>query len=148
MLESITWKEFAIVIAAAALAWYAFVGLIYFRDEIKGLAKGKNVPQDTAEELINESHPESATDDTDSVFAELEMVVLEIRHGILEKAGGAAGKEALFTQLQQRLAGYQGLGKPAFRSALNNFIITNSKEICGVAFSEEELNAAWDRLPR
>jgi len=148
MLESITWKEFALVIAAAAIAWYAFVALAYFRDEIKGLAKGKNVPVENAEELINENHPEPITDDTDSAFAELEMVVLEIRHGILEKAGRTAGKETLFTQLQQRLAGYQGLEKPAFRNALNNFIITNSKEICGVAFSEEELNAEWDRLPR
>jgi len=58
------------------------------------------------------------------------------------------GKDDLLYLLQQRLANYAGLQKPAYRVAINNYIMTNAKEICGVVFNEYELNSAWDRLPR
>lgn len=74
-------------------------------------------------------------------------MVLDLRSGILEKAGKDVGKAALLTQLQLRLTNYGGLRHPAYRAAVNNFIIRDAAECCGVDFSEEELNRAWEALP-
>ncbi len=81
-------------------------------------------------------------------FDELERLVTEIRHSILDKAGKNISKEALLAQLSERLNNYGGLRQPAYRVALTNFIIEQSENICGVSFSEEELEEAWEKLPR
>ena len=86
--------------------------------------------------------------EAEHTFEELEGIVTDIRHSILEVAGKKVSKEELLNQLKLRLAFYGGLRLPAFRIALNNFIIQYAESICGVVFSEDELNAAWETLPR
>lgn len=147
MLESITWKEFLTAAALGTTAWYAYVGIAHYRKDIGMLFKRKNKYD---KQIIKESTDtgESEEEQEGSAFAELEMVVMGIRHSILEKAGKEATKEALLTQLQQELAAYEGLKKPAFRIAINNFIMSNANEICGISFSEDELDEAWSKLSR
>lgn len=81
-------------------------------------------------------------------FDELEAVVADLKRSVLEQAGKETSKNQLLVQLKQRLANYTGLRQPAFRTALNHFIMQNAKEICGVDFTEKELDAAWRELPR
>eukprot|EP01133_Synstelium_polycarpum_P017060 gene17060-20324_t len=131
MLEAITWKQYIGGVAIAALVYYTFIGLIYYRQKIKQLlsGSGNNGP---------------------SIY-ELEELVSEIRHSILEKSGKETTKQELLHQLKARLVNYSGLRKPDFRHALNNNLIMGAEELCGVSFSagfgEGESPVALSPLP-
>jgi hypothetical protein len=84
----------------------------------------------------------------DNPLAELEALIDDILYSILVKAGKGVSKEVLFTRLEERLASYDGLHRPAYRVAINNCIVQQAKELCGVAFKEEELEEAWKELLR
>nr|WP_067054229.1 hypothetical protein [Mucilaginibacter sp. L294] len=147
MLKSISWTDYFTAVAILAAIWYGIIALAFYRKEISDFLKGKykfpiRKKANPAEVETNEDNKE------DHSFEELEGIVTDIRHSILEEAGNKANKDELLTQLMNRLANYGGLRQPAFRVALNNFIIQYGESICGVAFSEEELDEAWETLPR
>lgn len=147
MLKGITWTDYLTVAAVLVLAWYAVVAVLYYRKEIKVFFKGRyRLPGKNKASVTDEYAEEDG--EGNSTFEELENIVTDIKHSILEKAGKDATKAALLSQLKARLANYGGLRQPAFRVALNNFITANAESICGVAFSEEELDEAWEALPR
>jgi len=148
MFKTITWSNYATALALLIALWYGIILLAYYRKEIFNLISGKyKIPTRKKKQQSKEDLEETADED-ENTFEELEGIVTDIRHGILEEAGKGAGKEVLLTQLKERLANYGGLRQPAFRVAINNFIIQYAESICGVAFSEDELNEAWDTLPR
>lgn len=142
MLDGITWETYLTAIAVLAAAYYAVVGVLYYRNEITGLLKGKYKDKNGAAEDERDS-PEA--NDAKGGFDGLEKMVASIRV-ILEQAGKEASKEKLLEQLNATLASYDGLRQPAFRNAIRNFIIIHAESICGVNFSEEELEVAWKSL--
>lgn len=139
MLSNVSWSEYLIGVGLLLAAYYLFVILKYYRQELKVIVSGKfkkpKEPENFPEGFMQESS-----------FDELEMVVNDLRYAILEKAGRGADKQILFDQLKVRLANYKGLHKPAYSIAINNFIMQHAREICGVVFSEEELNDGWRSL--
>ncbi len=142
MLEAITsisWKTYFSVIAIAVVIYYIIIVAIYYRQNIRKIIKGRQV----LEYEIDENGSGSF-----SSFEELEELVEEIRHSILEQAGEGANKTELLRQISEKVANYDGLRLPAYRIALNNYIIQHAESICGVAYGEEELEEAWKRLPR
>ena len=76
----------------------------------------------------------------------LTQVASEIRHGILMEAGNQASKQELLTRLKAVLVHHGGLRTPASRGALNGFIVQQARALCGVEFSEEELEREWESL--
>jgi len=146
MLSNVSWSEYVAVIVVLAILYYLVIGIKYFREEIKALFNGKlkksSQPAKKGSENLTNQKP------VDASFEELQAVVNDLRYGILDRLGKQANKSHLITLLQDRLAKYEGLNRPAYRVAINNYIIQHAEEICGVAFSEDELNAAWDALPR
>jgi hypothetical protein len=147
MFTSITWSNYFTALLILAIAWYIIIAIMYYRKEIFNLLQGKyKTPFKKKTKVTPES--EESEEDSEHTFDELEGIVTDIRHSILEEAGKEANKAELLKQLQQRLANYGGLRQPAFRMAINNFIIQYGESICGVAFSEDELDAAWEALPR
>jgi len=148
MFKSITWSHYATAVAILIALWYGIILLAFYRRELFNLFSGKYKIPVRKKKQQSIAEAEEETEAPESTFEELEGIVTDIRHSILEKAGKTATKEALLSELQSRLANYGGLRQPAFRVAINNFIIQYSESICGVAFSEDELNEAWDRLPR
>ncbi|WP_162903239.1 hypothetical protein [Taibaiella koreensis] len=148
MLQSISWKQYLEAVLILTAIWYLVVGFIYYRKEAKAFIKnGPKLPGRKAAAAEEISPEDQFEEDPEAAFTELENIVTDIRHSILEVAGKSANKDKLLRQLQSRLAYYDGLHLPAFRLAINNFIIKNGEEICGLTFSEAELNTAWDELP-
>ncbi|MBL7706805.1 MAG: hypothetical protein JNM21_14760 [Taibaiella sp.] len=88
----------------------------------------------------------------DDFLPALEKLINDIRFHILVKAGKTATKEQLLEAIAERVAAqvanYDGLHHPAFRYALNNYIIHHTENICGVQIEEAELEALWEGLPR
>ena len=142
MLSNVSWSEYLVGLVVLLSFYYLFLGATYFRENIKKVLSGKLPGKNNAEP------GESKVVTNVSTIEDLEALTDDLRYAILERAGKQAGKAELLTQLSEYLANYTGLRQPAFRFALTNYIIVHAKEICGVVFSEEELNRAWDTLLR
>lgn len=139
MLEQFTWMDFIMMILISVTIYYTFIVAVYYRNNVMRFFKGRGKAE------LAYGYDEDVVD-TFSGFDELEETVEDIRHKILEKAGKEASKTELLEQIRERLANYDGLRRPAYRIALTNFIIQNAESICGITFSEEELDEEWDSL--
>lgn len=152
MLEKITWLTFFLFLLGAAAIYYLVVGYVFYRDEFK--KRFRSEKEEEQEQLYEEEEEKTAqeepveSEEYEGAFDELQLVVNDIRYGILEKAGRGASKAELMDQLKQRLASYEGLQEPAFRIALTDFITDQAAAVCGVSFSEEELEEEWSKLLR
>lgn len=144
MLNKFTWSDYLSAVAIAVLIYYIVIAALYYRTEIKNIISGKTRLR--RKEISDDDTAPGEMDEAD--FDELEAVVAGLKRSTLEQAGTDVNKDQLLLQLKQRLANYDGLRRPAYRVAVNHYIIQHAKEICGVAFSEEELDAAWKTLPR
>lgn len=134
MLERISWGNYFFVIAIAAVIYYLVIILLYYRSDITDILT-KRVKNE------KESDDEPTALQSNEV-QDLEDIVIKIK-GILVESGAQVSKDELLANLGQTLMNYNGLQKPAFRVALNNYIIKQAKELCGVGFSEEELEKEW-----
>lgn len=145
MLTNITWTQFLIVLGSITIIYYiAYFIRFYGRDFLEKLNKDSTdfeEDQFSGEKTANEHHEEDQ-------LSKLETLVNEIKSGVLVKAGKTATKEQLLQAIAEKVANYDGLHQPAYRYALNNFIIQHSKVLCGVAIEEEELEELWNKLPR
>lgn len=144
MLNKFTWSDYLSAVTIAVLIYYIVIAALYYRAEIKNILSGKFKLK--AKEISGDDTAPGEMEEAD--FDELEAVVAGLKRSTLEQAGADANKDQLLRQLKQQLANYDGLRRPAYRVAVNHYIIQHAKEICGVAFSEEELDAAWKTLPR
>ena len=144
MLNKFTWSDYLSAVAIAVLIYYMVIAALYYRTEIKDIISGKTRLR--RKEISDDDTAPGEMEEAD--FDELEAVVAGLKRSTLEQAGTDANKDQLLRQLKQQLANYDGLRRPAYRVAVNHYIIQHAKEICGVAFSEEELDAAWKTLPR
>jgi hypothetical protein len=146
MFKSITWSNYYTAVFILLALWYIIIILVYFRKELFNLLSGKyKIPTRKKKQQASD---EEIPEEQEHTFEELEGIVTNIRHSILEETGENTSKGELLTQLKQRLVNYGGLRQPVFRDAINNFIIQYAESICGVVFSEDELNEAWETLPR
>jgi hypothetical protein len=138
------WSEYLTIIGVLVIVWYLVLALFFFKDEVKELISGRLLKVDKV--TVEENERKMSKDE--NPLAELEVLIDDILYSILVKAGKGVSKEVLFTRLKERLASYDGLHRPAYRVAINNFIVQQAKELCGVAFKEEELEEAWKELLR
>jgi hypothetical protein len=136
------WSEYLTIIGVLVIVWYLVLALFFFKDEVKELISGRLLKVDKV--TVEENERKMSKDE--NPLAELEVLIDDILYSILVKAGKGVSKEVLFTRLKERLASYDGLHRPAYRVAINNFIVQQAKELCGVAFKEEELEEAWKEL--
>ncbi len=142
MLEQITWSSYWIAAIILLVIYYLVVALIFFRSDItKGmkrhLAAGRSGDDEDNEE----------TTSGEDGFKELESIVAKIK-ATLEEAGKEADKQELLVKIGENLAGYSGLDTPAFRVAINNYIIGYAEKKCALHFEEDELNKYWEQIRR
>ncbi|MEN5232504.1 hypothetical protein [Sphingobacterium faecium] len=141
MLSNITWTQFLVVLIGVLVVYY----IIYFiRFHFNGMMEKLNKKSEAYElDIFEEKEPDEETRKLD----QLEIVINRIKTDVLDRAGKTATKDQLFAALQKNVASYDGLHQPAYRYALNNYIIQQSMQICGVEIEEEELEALWNNLP-
>lgn len=141
MLHNISWSQYIITIGILMLLYYIAIILLYYRDEAIGfIRKGP-----TSISPGSNTNTEKATD-REEIMDGLDSTVADLA-GILEKAGTTLSRQELLRRLHHRLSSYAGLRHPAFRIAINNYIITHAKNLCKQTFSSEELNTTWDNGP-
>ncbi len=140
LFKNISWSDYLLVVGATVMVYYTVVILLYFRkglwSKVRSFRLGKVIEK-----------PEENHSNKGELIDDLEATVKEIGHSILVP-GNQATHDELLGRLQVRVANFGGLSRPGYRYALNNYIIEKAKENCGVSFSEEELERAWESLSR
>ncbi|CDT07106.1 conserved hypothetical protein [Sphingobacterium sp. PM2-P1-29] len=141
MLSNISWTQFLVVLIGVLVLYY----IIYFiRFRFNGMMEKLNKKSEVYELDILEGREE---DEETKMLDELEIIINRIKKDVLDQAGKTATKDQLFAALPGTVANYDGLHQPAYRYALNNYIIQQSKQSCGVEIEEEELEELWGNLP-
>ena len=141
--ENITWAQY---LASAGLITGGYYLFILRKDLGKIASKGSAV-FDHKGTVQAPDVAVRADEEEEDAFEKLNQLIDDLRD-VMEEAGNEVSKAALVDRLKQRLTSYDGLSQPAFHVAVNDFIIDQAKEICGVVFEEEELRMAWSTLPR
>lgn len=140
MLHDITWSQYLICVGGLLFLYFLGVGAYHFRHELQQLlARKAFVP-------ISGPTPETEECEDFPSYEELKQVASQLRHGMLEEAGNNAGKQQLLLRMQAVLANCDGLRHPASRRALHLYIIREAEAICGISFTEEELEKEWENL--
>jgi hypothetical protein len=147
MFRSISWYQYLSITAILLIIWYTLCILLFYRRSLHALLKG-DIHFKSFTGIQKNANLKNPVIRMKNSFEVLETLVKDIKVNILEKAGSGADKDALLRQLQSQVANYDGLRQPAYQIALNSFIINHARAICDVSFTEEELEHAWEILPR
>ncbi len=147
MLESITWADYLKAMAIIVAGYYMIVGLLYYRSELRPLVRGKKPSGEHQPETKKVKEDMKKKNRMDwKEMQELNDLMKKIR-AIMGEAGMGADKEDLFSRIRPLLASYGGLHLPGSSNALRDHVIAPAENICGVGFSEEEIDEVWQSLP-
>lgn len=141
MLNNISWGTYLTGVITILAIYEAALVLLFYRTEFIALLQRRSLRGKSSKPVENTpptSQHVEIQDGIDSVVADL--------RGIIAKAGSALSKPELLKQFSIRLKNYAGLQHPVFRAAINNDIIKQANDLCGISFSIEELNKEWGRL--
>jgi hypothetical protein len=155
MQTAISWGNYITGVLIVTAGYYLFIGYKFYRQEITGFFSGRvtigragkpsqNLPTKEKDFDKDTDQPEMVAP-MQGLYDDLEEVVEDLRTVILENVGNTS-KPILLALLAGRLENYAGLRRPAFRVAVNHYIIRQCQESCGIIFTEAELDAAWEEL--
>ena len=140
MLQDITWSQYLISAGGLLILYFSAIAVCYFRHACRPpVFRKASVP-------LSGPSPEAEASADFPSYEELKQVASQLRHGMLEEAGNKAGKQQLLLRMQAVLANHGGLRQPASRRALHAYIIRQAESICGITFTEEELEKGWEPL--
>lgn len=128
MLSSISWQQYFLFIAFAAVFYYVFVWVVYFKAKLPSLSIGSL----NGISLHGEDQPDEVISTSQHVIDELRPVFT-----------GKENKNELVFALQGQLKKYNQWDEPDFRETINAFIAQESKTTCSIRLSEEDLRAVW-----
>lgn len=150
MLHSISWQAFFTTLALLLLIYWAFIGLSFYRHEIKLLLAGKGKPGLQGASLITESPFEADIEDTPvatdtGLFPIAYALAEEIKQLAKEAGRRRLVREELMQALQSLIKKqpYPSLSNTAFRIAINNLVEAEIGTNCSIQFSKEELQMLW-----
>lgn len=144
MLEAISWNHYFSTLAIALTAYYLTILSWYFPQKLRRLISGQSLHLKPNDQQIIE--PGSLEEKQMAPFEELELAVEELQ-GILESARTLTNKPRLFQQLTQCLSNHPGLREPAYRVAIQHFLLENIPKTCRLTVSQSEIETLWSRLP-
>lgn len=132
MLESISWTTFLEGAAIACGCYYIGLAVAVYRKQIISYV---NDPK-----AIRRERPGAHAGNTASGQA-MPMAVIRELSSVLEQAGNPADKNQLLAAIRKILHRYKDTGQPAYRLQVQDYIISQSEEICGVRITAAELES-------
>ncbi|WEK36115.1 MAG: hypothetical protein P0Y53_01260 [Candidatus Pseudobacter hemicellulosilyticus] len=147
MFKGISWGAFLAVVLVSVLIYYLILAILYRKTLIAWFTKrlgGEKKSGEEAGEKEEEGISEDEQRQAEEALNELEVKIAQLRK-VLAEAGKGADKQALLKRIADAMANYDGLHRPAFRHALNNFICQYTEEFCDLVIQEEELEELWNQ---
>jgi len=139
MLKNISWQNFLVLIVWLLIAWYCFVGMVYYAKDIKKILRFKSIQFNPKQ---NNSIDDITEDVADS-FARSKNLRDDISLILQKATQHKFPKEELVMALQLSVRAYPDLHQSAFQVAINHYISQESEKQCSTSFSDEELRSIW-----
>jgi len=154
MLQNISWADYIMVIAAALVIYYLFVGVKYFSIEIRELLAGKRklkfkMSQAHAGSSYNETDEEYPQADngfentSDDEFTEVEHLIERLKSVI----GDASGRKLIPEEFKQYISlvlkEYPSVKYSPLRSSVNELIVSECQKYKVVTLTEDEVELLW-----
>lgn len=139
MLSNISWQNYLVLIVWLLIAWYCFVGMVYYAKDIKAILRFKSL-------RFNRKQKNSIEDTTENVadsFVRSKHLRDDIALILQTATQHKFPKEELVMALQLRVRAYPDLHQSAFQVAINHYISQESEKQCSTSFSDEELRSIW-----
>jgi len=139
MFKNISWQNFMVLIVWLLIAWYCFVGMVYYAKDIKKILRFK------ASQIYPKQNDiiETTTGNTADVFAQSKNLRDDIAMVLQKATQHKFPKEELVMALQLSVRAYPDLHQSAFQVAINHYISQESEKQCSTSFSDEELRGIW-----
>ena len=159
MLRGISWNNYIVVVVLLSIAWYLFVGLRYYFDDLKDLVTGKrklqfrNLVGKTISKLdadfdYQKSDKILNTDvefeTVDPIFNEVEELTAKLKNAITDATQKNLLKHEFEDRLRFLLKENQFLGNSSFRSSINEFIVSECEKQESVLLTHQEVEDLWD----
>ncbi|TXJ24863.1 MAG: hypothetical protein E6Q24_15050 [Chitinophagaceae bacterium] len=159
MLDAEAWKGFAIVAGIGCGVYYGYLlftgkfgqsrqaGIANTRDSRTkrtwNVTETADMDDDLPGSPDDTTNEEADVPDTEEVnqLNALETLADDLQTIINEH--GSQDKDGLMYRLQQEIAGYPALNKPAFRAAISNLIIRSAKVDSNFTITQDEADSLW-----
>ncbi|UYQ92163.1 hypothetical protein MKQ68_18920 [Chitinophaga horti] len=147
MFSAYTWMDYLKIVSIGGLLYYAFVALRYYPKEIENLFGRKKWPPHGVDSI--QSAPDAYTHAEVAVAGsnlnDAELLMGEAKDLITRGQINQVTKAELLQGLQQLFSSHFQLGSPAFRGAINEFIVSESESRGNVRLTEEEVDLLWTK---
>lgn len=155
MLHSVTWTHYLVAVLSVATAYYAFVGIRFYANDIKSLVsrnpKGKNESRQLILAQAGDEYPPtdpdqlelSFADTADGTFEQVEDLIGKIRAAVAQEADKGGGTGPLARTLGLLLAGHADLKGSHFQHAISELIRNECEKLGFPAPNEAEMQQLW-----
>jgi hypothetical protein len=152
MALNISWNLYLAVMTVGLIAWYLFVAMAYYRNEIKLLVTGRfagnsktQKNQQVLTKETNSSHSLlGSSPGVASIHVGMNDLIERIQMITKTAADKSFNREEILLAIKLGLKQYQPLKQTPFFQAVNNLIINECGQTCGIELEQEELNGLWN----
>ncbi|KDN54677.1 hypothetical protein [Flavobacterium seoulense] len=159
MLRGISWNSYIVVAVLVLIAWYLFVGLRFYFDDLKDLVSGKRKLQfrdllgkpisrldvdfdyQKSEEVLNAA---VEFETVDPIFNEVEELTSRLKNAITDATQKKLLKDEFEHRLRFLLKENLLLGNSSFRPSINEFIVSECEKQESVLLTHQEVEDLWD----
>ena len=160
ILTNVSWLNYLVIIALLLAAYYLFVGVKYYSDELKeiftlkrhggGLKPALDKSNGSTPSLGEDGEPIDDYDlsdgfehTTDETFELVERLISTLKVVVQDSADNQMDKAEFTDRLRKILEFYGDLKNSQFQFAVNELIISECEKIDFVPLSEDELMKLW-----
>jgi len=158
MFTNISWANYIFVVTLLLAAWYLFVGVKFYSNDLQIFLLRKRKPnllvgQDefqNDEGKVRQSsqftNDQIETSETDILFQEVEELATKLKEAIANASSKNYNREESIFLLHLTIKEYPHLKGSPFQVALNNLIISECERYGSIHLSAEELLMLWKEV--
>jgi hypothetical protein len=153
MLNKITWSSFAVLLALILTVYYLYVLIVYYRKEIFsfGAINRKSLTGNNLKTVLLKSdniQKEKSTIETgksgDESFTVIHELLEDLKELFLHASETKMIREELIQAIRSKLKTYPLIGETDLIDDINNHLIQEAKDKCGLELYPEDLKLIWD----
>ena len=146
MVNNISWGSYWSALTTMVIIYYAYVILVYYRDDLRNRLAGKNGRLSAGSfqpTLLKVDNQEHSVRGGDEVLPVLQSITDEMVAYLGQASYAKAGKTDIIFALQQIARKYEMIEISSHRQAVNKVVQFECKDRCAVHLSEEEIKQVW-----
>jgi hypothetical protein len=152
MLSRVSWGQFGVLLLGAAIVYYAYVLMTFYRKEMKDFLSGKRRPGVPPGKVVAKTPADQTTlfvadqpgaDHTPEMFKVMEAVISQLKSVVSMGVAYRSGEEELKDRIREVLAKFGHLKRTAYQVAVNNYLVRVCSSNFSMVLDEDGLEKLW-----